>query len=118
MALASGTAGAAGQQIWASLRDLVARRRRGEAAGDEGELEVPAEPPRSEERAHQLAEVLNERAEQDPDFARALDIWRRRASAEAGIRTGPGEVRNVISGGTQSTVVQARDINGPLTFGG
>ncbi|KUO16915.1 hypothetical protein AQJ91_33385 [Streptomyces dysideae] len=118
VALASGTAGAAGQQIWASLRDLVARRRRGEAAGDEGELEVPAEPPRSEERAHQLAEVLNERAEQDPDFARALDIWRRRASAEAGIRTGPGEVRNVISGGTQSTVVQARDINGPLTFGG
>ncbi|MGC9540105.1 hypothetical protein [Streptomyces sp. UG1] len=60
-----------------------------------------------EERARQLAEPLNGRADQDPDFARALDIWRRRAGAEAGTRTGAGDVRNEISSGTvHGAVVQ------------
>lgn len=121
VALASGTAGAMGEQLWASLRDL-ALRRRGEAAtaGEEGELVLPAEPPRGEERARQLAEVLNRRAEQDPDFADALDIWRREAADRTGA-TAPapvGDVHNVISGGTQNTVIQARDIHGSINLGG
>ncbi len=63
--------------------------------------------------------MLAERARQDPAFARALETWRHRAEAWDQARTGAGDVHNEISGGTfQGPVVQARDINGPLTFGG
>ncbi|WP_105973053.1 hypothetical protein [Streptomyces geranii] len=119
MALAGGTAGAAGQQIWASLRDLVRRRSPvGEPRG-EGELTSLGEAADSPTRARELAEVLALRARQDPAFAQALDTWRREAEALDGTRTGSGDVRNEISGGTvQGPVVQARDINGPLHFGG
>jgi hypothetical protein len=113
VALASGTAGAAGEQIWASLRDLVTRR--GARSGEE-EPAVPAEPPRTEERAGQLAALLNERARQDPDFAAALEMWRRRADTEVASRS--GDVRNEITGGTQGTVIQGRDFHGDFTIGG
>ncbi|WLW53333.1 hypothetical protein [Streptomyces sp. YU58] len=121
VALASGTAGAMGEQLWASLRDLVLRRR-DEAAtsGGEGEVVLPAEPPSSEERARHLAELLNRRAAQDPDFADALERWRREADDRTG-NTAPapaGDVHNVISGGTQNTVIQARDIHGSINLGG
>ncbi|MET9951168.1 hypothetical protein ABZ135_06395 [Streptomyces sp. NPDC006339] len=112
VALASGTAGAAGQQIWTSLRDLVTRR--GPRPG-EGEAAMTAEPPRTEERAAQLAALLNERARQDPDFATALETWRRQANAEVTARS--GDVTNEISGGTQGTVIQGRDFHGDITFG-
>ncbi|GGX34602.1 hypothetical protein [Streptomyces lomondensis] len=113
VALASGTAGAAGEQIWASLRDLVTR---GRSRSGEDEPAVPAEPPRTQDRAGQLAALLNERAGQDPDFAAALEIWRRRADAEVAARS--GDVHNEISGGTQGTVIQGRDFHGGITFGG
>lgn len=113
VALASGTAGAAGEQIWASLRDLV--RRRASAPGEATPV-VPAEPPRTEERARQLAALLNERARQDDGFAAALEIWRRQADAEITSRS--GDVHNTISGGSQGTVIQGRDIHGNITFNG
>jgi hypothetical protein len=89
-------------------------------ANSSGRPCVPAEPPRSEERAQRLAELLNQRAEQDADFADALDIWRRRAADETGTAppAAPGDVHNEISGDTQGTVVQARDIHGSITLGG
>lgn len=118
MALAGGTAGAAGQQIWASLRDLVRRRPSGEEPCGEGELTSLADAADSPTRARELADVLALRARQDPDFARALDTWRREAEALEGTSTGAGDVHNEVSGGTiQGPVVQARDINGPLHFG-
>ncbi|MEV0219252.1 hypothetical protein [Streptomyces sp. NPDC050704] len=118
MALAGGTAGAAGQQIWASLRDLVRRRPTvGEPRG-EGELASLTEAADSPTRARELTDVLALRAQQDPAFAQALDTWRREAEALDGTSTGAGDVHNEISGGTiQGAVVQARDINGPLHFG-
>lgn len=119
MAVAGGTAGAAGQQIWASLRDLVRRRPSGRTQGGEAELTALGTATDDAERARELAEVLAQRARQDPDFARALETWRHRAEAWDQARTGAGDVHNEISGGTfQGPVVQARDINGPLTFGG
>ncbi|WP_405536067.1 hypothetical protein OG787_21375 [Streptomyces sp. NBC_00075] len=118
MALAGGTAGAAGQQIWASLRDLVRRRPTDGEPRGEGELTSLADAADSPTRARELADVLALRARQDPDFARALDTWRREAEALEGASTGAGDVRNEVSGGTiQGPVVQARDINGPLHFG-
>lgn len=119
MALAGGTAGAAGQQIWASLRDLVRRRPSGQGPSGEEELTGLDTAADDAERAGELAAVLEERARQDPAFAQALATWRRRAQAWDDARTGAGDVRNEISGGTfQGPVVQARDINGPMTFGG
>ncbi|MEV0172713.1 hypothetical protein AB0I00_16545 [Streptomyces sp. NPDC050803] len=114
MALASGTVGAAGQQIWESLRSLV---RRGE--GGEGELTALDGAADDAERARELAGVLALRASQDPAFAQALEAWRRDAEAAwSEARTGAGDTHNEISGGTfNGPVVQARDINGPMNFG-
>ncbi|MFI6009741.1 hypothetical protein ACIBAG_13110 [Streptomyces sp. NPDC051243] len=119
MALAAGTAGAAGQQIWTSLRDLVRRRPSGQGPSGADELTALAAAADDAARARELAGVLAERARQDPAFAQALETWRGRAEAWDAERTGAGDVHNEISGGTfQGPVVQARDINGPLTFGG
>lgn len=118
MALAGGTAGAAGQQIWASLRDLVRRRPAGQDPSGEEELNGLGTAADDTERARDLAVVLARRADQDPAFAQALEAWRRRAEAWDGARTGAGDVHNQVSGGTfHGPVVQARDINGPLSFG-
>ncbi|MFD7135302.1 hypothetical protein [Streptomyces sp. NPDC059894] len=125
MALAGGTAGAAGQQLWASLRALVRARPtsgegRGTAGEPRGEEELAALDEASDDaaRARELAGTLALRARQDPAFARALETWRHEAEALPELRTGAGDVSNEISGGTfHGTVVQARDINGPLHFG-
>ena len=118
MALASGTAGAAGEQIWTSLRNLVRRRPSDGEPYDEGELTALAAAPDSSERAAELAEALALRARQDPAFAEALAAWRREAEALEGTRTGAGDVRNVVSGGTQNTVIQTRDVHGSINLGG
>ncbi|MFH8473761.1 hypothetical protein [Streptomyces sp. NPDC018000] len=118
MALAGGTAGAAGEQIWTSLRSLLGRRPSDGEPYGEGELTALAEAADSAERAAELAEVLALRARQDPAFAEALAAWRRQAEALEGMRTGAGDVHNAISGGTQGNVVQARDVHGSINFGG
>ncbi|WKX72179.1 hypothetical protein [Streptomyces sp. XD-27] len=118
MALASGTAGAAGQQIWTSLRDLVRRRTDAEPGG-EGELTALAAAVGSVERvarAERLAQVLAEWARQDSAFADALRAWRQ--DAVDAMRTGPGDVHNEVSGGRQETVILARDIHGDINLGG
>ncbi|MCA6091012.1 hypothetical protein LE181_02335 [Streptomyces sp. SCA3-4] len=114
-----GTAGAAGQQIWFALRNLVGRRPDPEGTPDgEGEPVALDEAAHSVDRAWEPAEALAERGRQDPVFARALETWRRGAEALPELRTGTGEVRDEISGGTfQGATVQARDINGPLNPG-
>ncbi|GAA2891439.1 hypothetical protein GCM10010524_24760 [Streptomyces mexicanus] len=121
MTLAGGTASAAGQQIWTSLRDLVRRRTagsRGEDAAPGGEdqwraLDAARDDAR---RARELAEVLALGARQDPAFAQALEDWRRQA--EAAREGATGDVHNTVSGGTQTNVLQARDIHGSVNFGG
>lgn len=122
MALAGGTAGAAGEHIWMSLRNLVGRRHSdGEPHGEpygEGELTALVQAADSAERATELAEALALRARQDPAFAEALAAWRREAEALEGTRTGTGDVHNTISGGTQGTVIMARDVHGSINLGG
>ncbi|SEC79816.1 hypothetical protein [Streptomyces sp. KS_5] len=117
MAVAGGTAGAAGQQIWTALRDLVRRRGSGEEPSGEGELTALAQQSDSAERARQLAETLALRARQDPAFAEALAAWRREAETLVPNRTGSGDVRNEVSGTVHGNVVQARDIHGSIRFG-
>ncbi|MGK5639741.1 hypothetical protein ACSNOK_15720 [Streptomyces sp. URMC 126] len=117
MALAGGTAGAAGDQVWRALRSLVGRRRPGGEPGEPGELSGLAEAPDDAERAAELALALARRAREDAAFARALAEWRRQAEALEGVRNRSGDVHNTVSGGTQTTVVQMRDVNGGLTVG-
>lgn len=118
MALAGGTAGAAGEQIWMSLRNLVRRRPSDGEPHGESELTALVQVADSAERATELAEALALRARQDPAFAEALAAWRREAEALEGTRTGAGDVHNVISGGTQGTVIMARDVHGSINLGG
>lgn len=128
MALAGGTFGAAGEQIWTSLRALVRRRPSGdelppadlrgnETTGGESELTELEGEPGSVERSRRLVEVLMLRAEQDPDFARALREWRRDADA-CERQAGVGEVHNSVSGGRQQNVIQVGEINGSINLGG
>ena len=119
MALAGGTASAAGQQIWTSLRDLVRRRPpSGEPLG-EGALTALAQASDDTARARELADVLALRARQDPAFGPALQSVRREAEAIEPARSRSGDVHNEISGTAtiHGTVVQAGDINGPLNLG-
>lgn len=118
MALAGGSAGAAGQQAWQTLHRLVMRRQA------EGESEPPAvreltafaENPDSVERARELAEALLLRAQHDPVFAQALAAWKREAEST---HTSSGDVHNEISGSTaHGTVIMGRDIHGTITFDG
>lgn len=118
MALAGGTAGAAGEQIWMSLRNLVRRRHSDEEPYGEGELTALVQAADSAERATELAEALALRARQDPAFAEALAAWRQEAEVLEGTRTGTGDVHNAISGGTQGTVIMARDVHGSINLGG
>ncbi|KUL22075.1 hypothetical protein [Streptomyces regalis] len=118
MAVAGGTASAAGQQIWTTLRELVTRR----SSDGEAELTALAQATASEQRAGALAEVLALRARQDPDFAAALDAWRRQAEAlepapAPPASTGSGDVTNRSEGTVHGNLVQARDIHGSIHFG-
>ncbi|MFF2009839.1 hypothetical protein ACFVWY_12290 [Streptomyces sp. NPDC058195] len=111
MALASGTAGAAGQSLWERLRALVRRQAAADAVG-EGELAAFAEDTADGARARALAGALALRADQDPAFAQALALWRQEAERVHG----GGDTRQEISGGTQHNVVFTRDVHGPINL--
>ncbi|MEU6539426.1 hypothetical protein [Streptomyces sp. NPDC047000] len=124
MALAGGLGGAAGTEAWQRLSALVRRPfRRGTttpANPDENEAEplvrallaLQASPDPS--AAQTLLGALQRRAAIDSEFNDALASWATQVQT-VHIRT--GDVSNVVSGGTQGTVLQARDISGPITFG-
>ncbi|MEU0910729.1 hypothetical protein [Streptomyces althioticus] len=124
MALASGTAGAAGQSLWERLRALVQRSpdRHPDAVEGDSEPEVAAlvgaldEDASDEDRAARLAEGLALRARQDPAFAEALALWRREAERVSGASAG-GTQHQEISGGTQHNVVFTRDVHGSINLG-
>jgi hypothetical protein len=119
MALAGGTAGAAGQGAWQSLCALVRRRPAGSGDGDgyedgqgaagQRELEELRAAPGDTARARALAEALTVRVGQDAEFGRELEVWLS--------RHGGGGVHMGIYGGTQGTVVQSQHI-GTLNLGG
>ncbi|MFD6275084.1 hypothetical protein ACFWFI_05850 [Streptomyces sp. NPDC060209] len=130
MALASGTAGAAGQNLWERLRALAQRspaRQPDAAQSDDtqgdgepavGELVVALDEDASDEqRAARLAEGLALRARQDPAFAEALTLWRREAEQLSTAPAGGGTQHQEISGGTQHNVVFTRDVHGSIDLG-
>lgn len=122
LAILSGAGGKVGEQLWAGVSALVRRPfhhaatdSTAQAALQAGTAELAAleQAPADRDRAVALAEVLVARAGADAGFRRELEGWWERS---APIRTGEGNVTNVISGGTQQgPVIQGRDFTG-LTF--
>lgn len=123
LAIVGGAGGALGGQLWAGVSALVRRPFRDHAATDStaqarlpgGATELAAleQAPADRDRAIALAEVLVQRAGADAVFKLELEGWWERS---APIRTGGGNVSNMISGGIQQgPVIQGRDFTG-LTF--
>ncbi|WUH95243.1 hypothetical protein OG900_37205 [Streptomyces sp. NBC_00433] len=121
-ALAGGAGGELGRQAWVGLTTLVRRPFR---RGQDGSAQAPAvstgeaevvrlqEAPGDLERAHILSTALAVRAAVDPEFSSELRLWHQQAKL---VRTGDGDVHNVISGGNQyGQVLLGRDFSG-LSF--
>jgi hypothetical protein len=113
-ALAGGAGGELGRQTWEGLSALVRRPFRGtdgtngaDATAGTGlaELEELEQDPASGQRAQELSDALERRAERDPGFRAALATWREQAKRVSS----EGSVINRISGGTQ---------HGPVLMGG
>ncbi|MFF8265021.1 hypothetical protein [Streptomyces virginiae] len=127
LALATGAAGAAGEQSWQGLNGLIRRwRRQGHADVEPaGSTEmVPAGPeltaleqqPTDENRAQLLSVALAARAGADAGFAAALEHWHRQAQ-QVVPATATGNASTYISGGSQGNVVTTRDVFGGLQIG-
>ncbi|MFB7467306.1 hypothetical protein ACFCZ1_28065 [Streptomyces sp. NPDC056224] len=80
------------------------------------ELASLEQEPADERRARILAAALAARAGVDAGFAAALDAWHQQARQVVSA-TGAGNVSAHISGGSQGTVVTARDVAGGLHLG-
>ncbi|MEU1667855.1 hypothetical protein ABZ547_30635 [Streptomyces sparsogenes] len=131
-AAVSGAGGEAGRRALDGLSALARRvLRRGatdpgaDPAGDPGAdpaadptadaepVTIPYDDP---ERLRRLAELLVERARQDPELGRDLAAWLNRYGAPAEEH---GTVHNSVSGDARITgpVIQGRDFHGPISFG-
>ncbi|MER8159401.1 hypothetical protein [Streptomyces sp. NPDC094472] len=115
-AAVSGAGGEAGRRALESFGTLVRRvlrRGEGEPAGEPEPMAIPYD---DGERLRQLADLLVERARQDPGFGRDLASWMREHGTPAGEA---GAVRNTITGNARITgpVIQGRDFHGPISFG-
>ncbi|AEM87534.1 hypothetical protein [Streptomyces violaceusniger] len=115
-AAVSGAGGEAGRRALESFGTLVRRvlrRGEGEPAGEPEPVAIPYD---DGERLRQLADLLVERARQEPEFGRDLASWMREHGEAAGEA---GAVHNSIGGNARITgpVVQGRDFHGPISFG-
>ncbi|MBL1099669.1 hypothetical protein [Streptomyces coffeae] len=118
-AAVSGAGGEAGRRALDSLGALarrVLRREEADPAGDPAPVVIPHD---DAERLRALAELLAERARQEPDFGRDLAAWMREHAAATG-EGETGAVHNTISGDARITgpVIQGRDFHMPISFGG
>ncbi|NUP37103.1 MAG: hypothetical protein HOY76_08810 [Streptomyces sp.] len=127
-AVVSGAGGEAGRRALEALGALsrrVLRRNPSDPAADPaggpgadpaGDGEPVAIPYDDPERLRRLAELLVERARQDPELGRDLAAWMSRYGTPA---QEVGTVHNSISGDARITgpVIQGRDFQGPISFG-
>ncbi|NLU74681.1 hypothetical protein HCC61_18710 [Streptomyces sp. HNM0575] len=123
-AAASSAGTEAGRHAWESLLALC-RRIRGREAGDE--IALPAEGDTAasagdtasdEEQVRLLTTRVIEECERDESFAADLEAWAARHGFT--VRIERGSVHNTVSGDARvsGSVIQGRDFNGPISFGG
>lgn len=108
-------AGEAGTAAWAALAAIIGRHRKRVAP----DADLPVVAPGSPDEAEALAAALAGSATFDPALAAELRDWQAAVELNVSIRvqTGAGQVGNAISGTVHGSVVQARDVTGPITFG-
>jgi hypothetical protein len=118
--LADGALGEAGKQAWDALVRLVGRARKPGAEAPAAEpgaalaelLARPGDPARVEAAARALERL----AAVDPEVAAALQEWW--LGTDRLVREADTGNVNVIRGNVHGDVVQARDVQGPISFGG
>ncbi|GIF04752.1 SEFIR domain-containing protein [Actinoplanes siamensis] len=117
--LASGAAGEAGKQAWASLSTFV-RDRFGRDSGPCTAVRALDEQPQSTAVGEVLGRVLEDAAASDDRTADWLRSWLDHAGPLAGRAPETGAVHNTIAGSAQiqGAAIQAHTIHGPITFGG
>lgn len=118
--LADGALGEVGKQAWDALARLVGHAMspraqvRSVSAGEAlAELEAH---PGDVARAEAVGQALARLAAADPEFAVLLSEWLTSTDRLVCDRAA-GSHANIIRGGVQGPVVQARDIHGPVSFG-
>lgn len=93
-----------------SLFDLVKAKLGKRGAKDAAALEAATNAGPESPAVGELAEVLDAAVVDDPEFAEQLRTeWR-------SVQSGSGDVHQSITGNVSGRVVQARDIQGGITF--
>ena len=93
-----------------SLFDLVKAKLDKRGSKDVAVLDAAVEAGPESAEVGELAEVLDAAWQEDPEFAEELRTqWR-------AVQSGSGDVHQSISGKVSGNVVQARDIQGGITF--
>jgi hypothetical protein len=114
VALATGASAALSDGVRALLTQLAARVRERfrRNSSDQDILESAAHGPRDDGAVERLAEALDRHMREDPAFAGQLrSLWTEIAAA--GRRD---EITNLVAGEVHGSVVQARDVQGGITF--
>lgn len=115
-ALAAGTTAALSDGVRALVTQLASlvRERFRRSPSDREVLASATHAPRDRTTVRGLAEALDRHMRDDPAFAERLRaIWTEIAAVEAGDRD---QITNVVSGQVHGSVVQARDVQGGITF--
>ncbi|WP_194892505.1 hypothetical protein [Catenulispora pinisilvae] len=106
--------GEAGRRSLAGLAWIVGKWKT-RSGGEAGEALPALDGPLNPEQIPGLAQALAAAAAADPTLAAELADWHRAAVVTVTV-TGAGDVTGTVSGTVDGSVVQARDIAGPVTF--
>lgn len=115
-ALVAGTAAATSDNVRALINGLVSliRERFRRTPSDQETLDSAVRAPSDTTIARQLAEALDRQMRADPAFAQELRArWAEIVAAEV---VAGDQVANTIKGPVRGNVVQARDVQGGITF--
>jgi hypothetical protein len=115
-ALVAGMAAAANDNVRALINGLVSlvRERFRRTPSDQETLDSAVRAPSDPTTVRRLAEALDRRMRADPAFAQQLRArWAEIVAAEAALRD---QVANTVKGPVRGNVVQARDVQGGITF--
>lgn len=104
----------AGRAAFQGLVGLVRRRFQSDPAAQEA-LEAAEADPSDAERLDQLRAALDRLAAEDPAFGAELrSLWR---DLQPHLTASSGGTINTVSGNVSGNVVQARDVQGGISFG-
>jgi hypothetical protein len=107
-----GVGGEAGQRSLAALAWIVGKWK-GRSGGEFGTMVPALDSSLAPEQIAGLARILAAAAAADAALAAELADWRRGTVITV---TGAGDVSSTVSGTVDGSIVQARDISGPITF--